>query len=148
MIFKAKGLGKLSGSRVSKLLSGSRVSKLLPPEHSHTTHARPPSDRSGRAECLWQGPYGSLSLKYLLPGPLRKFSDPWSRRWEKTMAPHSSTVARKIPWTEEPSRLQSMGSRRVRHDWSDLAAADLGDRMNIRKTRAYIQHKLLGHPNF
>ena len=32
------------------------------------------------------------------------------------MAPHSSTVARKIPWMEEPGRLQSMGSRRVGHD--------------------------------
>ena len=35
---------------------------------------------------------------------------------EKAMAPHSSTVARKIPWMEEPGRLQSMGSLRVRHD--------------------------------
>ena len=33
------------------------------------------------------------------------------------MAPHSGTLAWKIPWTEEPGRLQSMGSRRVRHDW-------------------------------
>ena len=33
------------------------------------------------------------------------------------MAPHSSTLAWKIPWTEEPGRLQSMGSRRVGHDW-------------------------------
>ena len=38
------------------------------------------------------------------------------------MAPHSSTLAWKIPWTEEPGRLQSMGSLRVRHDWSDSAA--------------------------
>ena len=42
---------------------------------------------------------------------------------EKAMAPHSSTLAWKIPWTEEPGRLPSMGSHRVRHDWSDLAAA-------------------------
>ena len=35
---------------------------------------------------------------------------------EKAMAPHSSTLAWKIPWTEEPVRLQSMGSLRVRHD--------------------------------
>ena len=35
---------------------------------------------------------------------------------EKAMAPHSSTLAWKIPWTEEPGRLQSMGSLRVRHD--------------------------------
>ena len=42
---------------------------------------------------------------------------------EKAMATHSSTLAWKIPWTEEPGRLQSMGLQRVRHDWSDLAAA-------------------------
>ena len=34
------------------------------------------------------------------------------------MAPHSSTLAWKITWTEEPSRLWSMGSWRVRHDWA------------------------------
>ena len=34
---------------------------------------------------------------------------------EKEMAIHSSTIAWKIPWTEEPGRLQSMGSQRVRH---------------------------------
>ena len=39
------------------------------------------------------------------------------------MATYSSTLAWKIPWTEEPGRLQSMGSLRVGHDWSDLAAA-------------------------
>ena len=35
---------------------------------------------------------------------------------EKEMATHSSTLAWKIPWTEEPGRLQSMGLQRVRHD--------------------------------
>ena len=35
---------------------------------------------------------------------------------EKAMAPHSSTLAWKIPWMEEPGRLQSMESLRVRHD--------------------------------
>ena len=33
------------------------------------------------------------------------------------MAPHSSTLAWKIPWMEEPGRLQSIGSQGVRHDW-------------------------------
>ena len=37
---------------------------------------------------------------------------------EKAMAPHSSTLAWKIPWTEEPGRLQSMKSPRVGHDWA------------------------------
>ena len=35
---------------------------------------------------------------------------------EKAMAPHSSTLAWKIPWMEEPGRLQSVGSLRVGHD--------------------------------
>ena len=37
---------------------------------------------------------------------------------EKAMATHSSTLAWKTPWTEEPGRLQSMGSLRVGHDWA------------------------------
>ena len=37
---------------------------------------------------------------------------------EKAMAPHFSTLAYKIPWTEEPGRLQSMESQRVGHDWA------------------------------
>ena len=40
----------------------------------------------------------------------------WEDPQEKEMATHSSTLAWKIPWTEEPGRLQSMGSQRVRHD--------------------------------
>ena len=36
--------------------------------------------------------------------------------FEKAMAPHSSTLAWKIPWTEEPGKLRSMGSLRVGHD--------------------------------
>ena len=39
-------------------------------------------------------------------------------RVEKAKAPHSSTLAWKIPWTEEPGRLQSMGSLRVGHNWA------------------------------
>ena len=45
----------------------------------------------------------------------------WSLGWEdpleKGMAPDSSILAWRIPWTEEPGRLQSMGSQRVRYDW-------------------------------
>ena len=38
------------------------------------------------------------------------------RGWEKAMATHSSTLAWQIPWTEEPGRLQSMGSLGVVHN--------------------------------
>ena len=40
----------------------------------------------------------------------------WEDPLEKEMAIHSRTIAWKIPWTEEPGRLQSMGSQRVGHD--------------------------------
>ena len=50
---------------------------------------------------------------YLFPS----FKTLYPRTWEKAMAPHSSTLAWEIPRTEEPGRLQSMGSLRVWHDW-------------------------------
>ena len=52
---------------------------------------------------------------------------------EKAMATHSSTLAWKIPWTEEPGRLQSIGSGRVGHNWSELAAAEAAEYI-IRNT--------------
>ena len=50
---------------------------------------------------------------------------------EKEMATHSSVLALRIPGTGEPGGLLSMGSQRVRHDWSNLAAAETssGDKM-------------------
>ena len=54
--------------------------------------------------------------------PTMRETQVWSLGWEdpleKEMATHSSTLAWKIPWTEEPGRLQSMGSQRVQHDWA------------------------------
>ena len=47
---------------------------------------------------------------------LRKVMTNLDNMLEKAVAPHSSTLAWKIPWTEEPGGLQSMGSLRVRHD--------------------------------
>ena len=42
----------------------------------------------------------------------------WEDPLEKEMAIHSRTIAWKIPWTEEPGRLQSTGSQRVGHNWA------------------------------
>ena len=79
---------------ISVTLSGS---KLLP------SGSRPSSD--------WQHlPLLSLTDAFL------RFSPQYSL--EKAMATHSSTLAWKIPWMEEPGGLQSMGSQRVRHDWA------------------------------
>ena len=51
--------------------------------------------------------------------------DPWVGKilWRREWTTHSSILAWKIPWTEKPGVLQLMGRQRVRHDWSDLAAA-------------------------
>ena len=66
--------------------------------------------------------FGIFSFyKMLLAKHMYHFSlylhKPWLQQ-SKAMAPHSSTLAWKIPWTEEPDRLQSMGSRRVGHNWA------------------------------
>ena len=53
----------------------------------------------------------------------------WEDPLEKEMAIHSRTVAWKILWTEEPGRLQSMGSQRVGHDW--VASLSLGSTSNF-----------------
>ena len=43
----------------------------------------------------------------------------WEDLLEKGMASHSSILAWRIPWTEDPGKLQSMGSQRVGHDWAN-----------------------------
>ena len=53
---------------------------------------------------------------------LRSFNCASGWMTEKAMATHSSALAWEVPWTEEPGRLQSMGSRRVGHDWVNSLA--------------------------
>ena len=45
----------------------------------------------------------------------------WADPLKEGLATHSSILARRIPWTEKPGRLQSVGSQRFGYDWSDLA---------------------------
>jgi len=45
----------------------------------------------------------------------------WYNSYMEGMVTHSSILAWRIPWTEEPGGLQSIASHRVGHDWSDLA---------------------------
>ena len=60
-------------------------------------------------------------LTYLHTNPVKYIFDNISPIiLEKAMATHSSTLSWKIPWTEEPGGLLSMGLHRVGHDWSDL----------------------------
>ena len=61
-------------------------------------------DSEGKASACNAGDLGSI------PGS--------GRPVEKEIATHSSTLAWRIPWMEEPGKLESMGSQRVRHDWA------------------------------
>ena len=95
------------GSRCSSTLRN-KESALLPMSPGRVLNAdiEMPDKRLMSSRALW----GSWTW--------RSFCFPFLVGMEKAMAPHSSTLAWKIPWTEEPGRLQSMGSRRVRHDWA------------------------------
>ena len=94
--------GRLGGCRC---LAGS-------PEPGKTRPRAPPAVAS-----LYLTSYYVPGLGWLSPYLLQIY---WQvkRKLEKAMAPHSSTLAWKIPWTEEPGGLQSMGLRRVGHDWA------------------------------
>ena len=65
---------------------------------------------------------GGLAVKYLPAMHEMLETQVWSLGWEdpleQEMATHSSIGAWRIPWTEEPSRLRSMGSQRAGHDWA------------------------------
>ena len=67
---------------------------------------------------------GKEQISKCLDGCMHGWIHGWVCGWiyavidKKTMAPHSSTLAWKIPWMEEPGRHQSMGSLRVRHNWA------------------------------
>ena len=61
--------------------------------------------------------YEAHSFQYLIWVEYLSFCN-WMISLEKAMAPHSSILAWRIPWMEEPGRLQLMGSPRVGHDWA------------------------------
>ena len=60
---------------------------------------------------------------------------------EKEMATHSSTLAWRIPWTEEPGWLQSTELERVGHDWATSLSLSLSVRQHIEKQRHYFANK-------
>ena len=65
---------------------------------------------------------------------------------EKEMAVHSSTIAWKIPWIEEPGRLQSMGSQRVGHDWVTSLSLSFKKLYFINKLKHLFFSLYLAHP--
>ena len=77
------------------------------------------TDEPGRLPSMgWQGVGHDSAIEHraMIFLPLRGIVIYPNLKLEKEMATHSSTLAWKIPWTEEPGRLQSMGSQRVGHN--------------------------------
>ena len=69
----------------------------------------------------------SFLLVVQLVDNLPAMQETWVQSLEKEMATYSCILAWRIPETEEPGRLQPLGSQRVRHDWIDLAWVPLRD---------------------
>ena len=74
----------------------------------------------------WMSVFNALFHSHMVAQTLKRLSTMretwvsslgWEDPLEKEMATHSGTLAWRITWTEEPGRLQSMGSQRVGHDW-------------------------------
>ena len=74
-------------------------------------------------------PGGTISPQMVKNLPAMQETWVWSLGqedpFEEGMATHSRILAKKTPWTEEPGRLQSVGSRRVGHDWAQWTRAGL-----------------------
>ena len=93
-----------------------------PPAMQEIPSSIPGPGRSARAGIGYPLQYSWASLVAQLVKNPPTMQETWVRSLgredplEKEMAIHSSTIAWKIPWTEEPGRLQSMGSQRVGHD--------------------------------
>ena len=92
-------------------------------EHAHTCVL---NKNKGSYNCFFTISFSLLDHQNVLPEILmlgffllfnkHLLSKFYTQVSEKAMAPHSSTLAWKIQWMEEPGRLQSMGSQRIRHD--------------------------------
>ena len=87
----------------------------------------------------------SIHWRGIMTTCLPAMQETWVRSlgWEdplvKEMAPHSNTLARKIPWMEEPGRLQSVGSPRAGHDWA--TSLHFNDNLRMINYQFKAEHK-------
>ena len=100
-------------------------------------------------ETVWKTLFSSsgpslAKLSTLVVGLRSPFTCQPTSSTEKAMAPHSSTLAWKIPCTEEPGRLQSIGSQRIGHDW--VTSLSLFTFMHWRRKWQPLQCSCLENP--
>ena len=78
---------------------------------------------------------------------IRRFKfEPWVRKnpWSRAWPPTPVVLPEESPWTEEPGRLQSMGSHSVEHDWSDLSCIPLCGPHTLSSTLSWTNAVCLG----
>ena len=102
------------GTGFKKGVSGEGAKEMCSPGH-HAPYMGIPA-KHGLNHPLSCHPYPPTPTAQTNPGLALPHLVAAEGKTEKAMAPHSSTLAWKIPWAEEPGGLQSMGSQRVRHD--------------------------------
>ena len=108
--------------------------KLIPTRHSFEEGDGTPHQYSCLENPMDRGAWWAAKSRTRLSDFTFTFH---SQALEKEMATHSRVLAWRIPGTVEPGQLPSMGSYRVRHDWSDLAAAAADTLYQLSYERSY-----------
>ena len=98
------------GKKKTKLCISNCIYSLF---HSQVLSTQAKNENLKQRSANWEGPRDKSNSSSIYANKVLL-----EHNLEKAMASHSSTLAWKIPWMEEPGRLQSMGSPRVRHDWA------------------------------
>ena len=96
---------------------------IVPGQVSFWKEGKNSQARKQRSLAWSQSPFSLFPSIWLVHIHIPHIPEAYSHALEKEMATHSSVLAWRIPGTGEPGGLPSMGSHRVGHDWSDLAAA-------------------------
>ena len=118
-----------------------------------TCNAGDPSSIPGSGSSAGEGigyplqhSWASLVTQVVKNPPAMQETWVWSLGWEdlleEGMATHSSILAWRIPWTEEPGRLESMGLQTVRHDWATKHSTAHG-KLWTPLYEKYVQRKLI-----
>ena len=92
--------------------------------------------------CLWTSLVAQMVKRLSTMREIQVRGLGWEDPLEKEMAIHSSTIAWKIPWTEEPGRLQSMGSQRVGHDWATSRSCNCNKDQVVRISDNLAEHSV------
>ena len=100
--------------------------------------------------CLPSLPVGDFSVAQTVQNrPARQGTRVWSLGWEvslkKGMAIHSSILAWRIPWTEKPGGLQSIGLQRIGHDWATNTHTHTHTHTDTQYSILWIYHILFIH---